>query len=91
MSRTPDLKRYAIWRECVRRQADRGLTIVQFCARERLSVATFQSWSKRSRSPVLRGLAWIPRVANLANIIRCGQAKTPEISSAASIGVVMVR
>jgi hypothetical protein len=49
MSRTPDLKRYAIWRECVRRQADRGLTIVQFCARERLSVATFQSWKRRLR------------------------------------------
>jgi hypothetical protein len=49
MSRTPDLKRHAIWRECVRRQADRGLTIVQFCARERLSVATFQSWKRRLR------------------------------------------
>jgi hypothetical protein len=49
MSRTPDLKRHATWRECVRRQADSGLTIAQFCARERLSVATFQSWKRRLR------------------------------------------
>jgi hypothetical protein len=47
--RTPDLKRHALWRECIRRQVDSGLTVAQFCVRERLSVATFQSWKRRLR------------------------------------------
>jgi hypothetical protein len=47
--RTPDPKRHALWRECIRRQADSGLTIAQFCAREHISVATFQSWKRRLR------------------------------------------
>ena len=29
MSRTPDLKRHALWSECIRRHADSGLTIAQ--------------------------------------------------------------
>jgi hypothetical protein len=45
--RTPDLKLHALWRECIRRQVDSGLTIARFCARERLRVATFQSWKHR--------------------------------------------
>jgi hypothetical protein len=49
MPRTPDLKRHALWRERVRRQADSGLTIAKYCALERLSVATFQSWKRRLR------------------------------------------
>jgi hypothetical protein len=47
--RIPDLELRALWRERVRRQADSGLTIVQFCARERLSVASFQTWKRRLR------------------------------------------
>jgi hypothetical protein len=47
--RTPDLKRHALWRECIRRQLDSGLTIAQFCVREHLCVATFQSWKHRLR------------------------------------------
>ena len=49
MSRTLDLKHYALWRECIRRQVDSGLTIAQFCAREGLSVAAFHSWKRRLR------------------------------------------
>ncbi len=49
MPRTPDLKRHALWRECICRQVDSGLTIAQFCARERLPVATFHSWRRRLR------------------------------------------
>ena len=49
MSRRPDLNRHALWRECIRRQVDNGLTIAQFCGRERLSVATFKSWKRRLR------------------------------------------
>jgi hypothetical protein len=49
MSRTPDLKRHALWRKCIRRHADSGLTIALFCAREGLSIATFQSWKRRLR------------------------------------------
>ena len=49
MARTPDLKRHALWRECIRRQVDSGLTIAQFCAREGLCVAAFHSWKRRLR------------------------------------------
>jgi hypothetical protein len=49
MSRTPDLKRHTVWRECIRRHVDSGLTIAQFCAREGLSVAAFHSWKRRLR------------------------------------------
>ena len=49
MPRTPDLKRHALWRECIRRQLDSGLTIAQFCVREHLRVATFHSWKRRLR------------------------------------------
>jgi hypothetical protein len=49
MARTPDLKLRALWRERLGRQVDSGLTIGQFCAREGLSVATFQSWKRRLR------------------------------------------
>ena len=49
MPRTPDLKRHALWRECIRRQLDSGLTITQFCVREHLRVATFSSWKRRLR------------------------------------------
>jgi hypothetical protein len=49
MSRTPDLKRYALWRECIGRQVDSGLTIAQFCAREGVSVAAFHSWKRQLR------------------------------------------
>ncbi len=49
MARTPDLKRHAFWRECIGRQAESGLTIAQFCAREGLGVFTFKSWKRRFR------------------------------------------
>jgi hypothetical protein len=55
MSRTPDLKRHALWRERIRHHLDSGLTITQFCAREGLSVATFQSWKRRLRLVDLAG------------------------------------
>jgi hypothetical protein len=47
--RTPDPKLYALWRERLRRQADSGLTIAQFCDLERLSVASFSAWKRRLR------------------------------------------
>jgi hypothetical protein len=47
--RIPDLELHALWRDRVRRQADSGLTIAQFCARERLSMASFQAWKRRLR------------------------------------------
>jgi hypothetical protein len=50
MPRTPDLKRHAFWRECISRQAESGLTIAQFCAREGLGVFTFKSWKRRFRA-----------------------------------------
>jgi hypothetical protein len=49
MARTPDIKLHALWRERLSRQSDSGLTIAQFCAREGLSAATFQSWKRRLR------------------------------------------
>jgi hypothetical protein len=47
VARPPDLQLHALWRERVRRQAGSGLTIAQFRARERLSVASFNVWKRR--------------------------------------------
>ena len=49
MARTPDLQLHALWRQRLRRQADGGLTIAQFCAHEGLSTATFHGWKRRLR------------------------------------------
>jgi hypothetical protein len=49
MARTPDPKLHALWREHIRRQAGSGLTIAQFCAQERLAVASFHTWKRRFR------------------------------------------
>ena len=49
MARTPDLELHALWRERIDRQVHSGLTIARFCAREHLSLATFQSWKRRLR------------------------------------------
>jgi hypothetical protein len=47
--RIADPKLHALWRDRVRRQADSGLTIVQFCVRECLPVASFHAWKRRLR------------------------------------------
>jgi hypothetical protein len=47
--RTPDPKLHALWRERIHRQARSGLTIAQFCSRERLSVSSFSNWKHRLR------------------------------------------
>jgi hypothetical protein len=49
VSRIADPKLHALWRDRIRRQVDSGLKIVQFCARERLSVASFHAWKRRLR------------------------------------------
>jgi hypothetical protein len=53
--RTPDLKLHALWRDRVRRQADSGLTIAQFCTRDCLSLALFHAWKRRLRLIDLAG------------------------------------
>jgi hypothetical protein len=45
--RMPGLELFALWRECVRRQADSELTIAQFCAHKHLSAAPFRTWKRR--------------------------------------------
>jgi hypothetical protein len=47
--RTPDLELHALWRERIRRQVHSGLTIAQYCARERLPLASFHAWKRRLR------------------------------------------
>jgi hypothetical protein len=47
--RTPDLELHALWRDRVHRQGHSGLTIAQFCAHERLSLASFHAWKRRLR------------------------------------------
>jgi hypothetical protein len=49
VSRTPDLKLHGLWRDRVRRQNGSGLTVVQFCAQQSLSVASFYAWKRRLR------------------------------------------
>lgn len=49
MARTPDLQLHAVWRQRIDLQVRGGLSIARFCAQQRLSVATFQSWKRRLR------------------------------------------
>jgi hypothetical protein len=43
------------WREILRRQANSGVSIRRFCAREGLSEPSFYAWRKRLREPVKNG------------------------------------
>jgi hypothetical protein len=45
--RSPDPNLHALWRERVRLQAQSGLTIAQFCARESLPANSFYAWRRR--------------------------------------------
>ena len=47
MPRIPDPKIHAVWHERIHRQAQSGLTIAQFCARERLPAKRFYAWRHR--------------------------------------------
>jgi hypothetical protein len=49
MGRSPDPKRYALWRDHVRRQETSGLTIVEFCDRECIARSKFYAWKRRFR------------------------------------------
>jgi hypothetical protein len=49
MSRRPDANLRALWLERLRCHAQSGLTVAQFCARERLSVASFHYWKRQFR------------------------------------------
>ena len=55
MARTPDPKLHALWRERIRRQAESGLTIAQFCCQQRFPVASFHAWKRRFRLNDLAG------------------------------------
>ena len=43
------------WREILRRQADSGVSIREFCATEGLSEPSFYAWRKRLREPMKDG------------------------------------
>jgi hypothetical protein len=49
MARTPDPKLHGLWRDRIRRQAQSGLTIAQFCQRECISRSKFYAWKNRFR------------------------------------------
>ncbi len=47
MSRSFDPQKLAMWQGRLRRFSDSGLAVARFCARERVSVASFYHWRKR--------------------------------------------
>jgi hypothetical protein len=49
MARVADPSVSAYWREHIRKQADSGLTIAEFCGRDGLSTASFHAWNRRLR------------------------------------------
>jgi hypothetical protein len=61
MPRPADPALQDLWRRRLRQQPDSGLTIPQFCARERISTANFHSWkrrlARRTTSPTTRSSA----------------------------------
>jgi hypothetical protein len=50
MARRKSGERERLWRERVGRQAVSGLSIRQFCARERIATASFYAWRRRLKS-----------------------------------------
>jgi len=47
MPRRPDPKVHALWHERIRRQAQSGLSITQFCTQEGLRAKSFYAWKRR--------------------------------------------
>jgi hypothetical protein len=47
MTRSPDPRKLAAWRERFARFSSSGVTVGQFCSRERVSVASFYHWRKK--------------------------------------------
>jgi hypothetical protein len=47
MARRPNPKRVDLWRERIRRHEASGLSVNQFCARERCSASAFYRWKQR--------------------------------------------
>jgi hypothetical protein len=51
MARPKDLGLEHTWRRRLRRQAARGLSIPEFCARQGVSTASFYAWRRRLAAP----------------------------------------
>ena len=79
MSRSSDPKKLAVWRERFERLSRSGLTVARFCARERVSVASFYHWRKklgrtasrrrsRSRLGVFRQVAVVPGAPAVSSV-----------------------
>ena len=49
MAKTKSADRQRQWRELIERQQASGQSIVGFCAKERLSPASFHAWKRRLR------------------------------------------
>lgn len=47
MARSPDPTKVAAWRRRLQRFARSGLAVARFCAKERVSVASFYYWRKK--------------------------------------------
>lgn len=56
MARRKSGERERLWRERVGRQAVSGLSIRQFCARERIATASFYAWRRRLKRGADAGL-----------------------------------
>ena len=54
MSRSPDPKKLAVWQRRFQRFSSSGLAVARFCARERVSVASFYHWRKKLGPQALR-------------------------------------
>ena len=47
MSRSPNPARHALWRAHVSRQLVSGLSVLQFCAQERIAKSAFYKWKRK--------------------------------------------
>ena len=54
MSRSSDPSKLAVWRKRFQRFSSSGLAVAPFCARERVSVASFYHWRKKIGPQALR-------------------------------------
>ena len=57
MSRGPDLAKREAWERRLVEFERRGVTVAEFCARERVSVASFHQWKRKLASSSMKDVA----------------------------------
>lgn len=92
-NRRRDLAKERWWREVLARRAASGLSVREFCRRERLGEASFYAWRRtliqRDRAP--KGAAFVPVVVQVQEPVstRVGRFSSSAASQAATLPALL--